>query len=245
MSPGTSKYMSIQSQSGSPGIHPAYAADHSVHSRSPSNDYHTPVFPYPVQHQSHSPTVATSYPSPYNSEFPPQTYQQPNGYAPYSDNPATNDAQNYNSNTYAQSDRQSQHSYPTPHSPSHPPFAPVQQPQVYYPPPPERSQPPYSNQRGTPDGTQYSGDTANGPQPPSTTNTPAQFYAQPVPVRGPHVMSGGASLSPGGHGGDGSFQESVGNLRGSGFQEGGGSLRGSVDSRRRMGRGRFVEVDHM
>jgi len=46
-------------------------------------------------------------------------------------------------------------------------------------------------------------------------------------------MSGGASLSPTGLNGD------------SGFQEGGGSLRGSVDSRRRMGRGRFVEVDHM
>jgi hypothetical protein len=45
-------------------------------------------------------------------------------------------------------------------------------------------------------------------------------------------MNGASSLSPAGNNGD------------SGFQEGGGSMRGSVDSRRRMGRGRFVEVDH-
>jgi hypothetical protein len=248
-SPGTSKYMSIQSQAASPGIHPAYA-DHSMHSRSPSNDHHTPVFPYPLQqHQSHSPTNTPSHPSPYNSEFPPQTYQQPNGFAPYSDNPNAHDTHNYNPNAYPQSDLQSHYSYPTPHSPSHPPFIPVQQAQIYYPPPPDRSHPPSSNQRGSPSGTQYSGDTENGPLPPSTTNTPAQFYAQPVPVRGPHIMSGGAnggaSLTPGGHSGEGNFQEGGGSLRGSGFQEGGGSLRGSVDSRRRMGRGRFVEVDHM
>jgi len=231
-SPGAGKYMSLNSSNVSPGMHPAYAADHSMHSRSPSNDYHTPLSPYPLQqHNSHSPTAA--YPSPYNSEFPHHNHQQQNGYAPYSDNPTTQNPQNYDPNSYPQADRQSQYSYPTPHSPSHPPFAPTQQPQVYYPPPPERTHQAHSNRRGSPDGTQYSGDTENGPLPPSTTTTPAQFYAQPVAVRSPHVMSGGASLSPTGLNGD------------SGFQEGGGSLRGSVDSRRRMGRGRFVEVDHM
>lgn len=232
-SPGNPKYMSIPSQP-SPSLHPAYAGDHSTHSRTPSNDYHTPTSTYPLQqHHSTSPTTAAPFPSPYNTEYHQQNYTQQNGYPPYSDHSHPHDNQSYDPNSYAHSDQQTQYSYPTPHSPSHPPFAPAQQHQVYYPPPPERSQHSYSHQTGTPDGTQYSSDTESSPLPPSTTNTPAQFYAQPVPVRGPQVMSGGAGLSPNSQGGD------------NGFQEGGGSLRGSVDSRRRMGRGRFVEVDHM
>ncbi|KAJ4292388.1 hypothetical protein N0V90_009050 [Kalmusia sp. IMI 367209] len=71
--------------------------------------------------------------------------------------------------------------------------------------------------------------------PPSTTQTPAQFYAAPVPVRGPHVMSNsGGGLSPGLY--SDHDAGSAGNDR--------GSVR-SVDSRKRPVRGRFVEVDDL
>lgn len=237
-SPGTAKYISVNQQP-DPLMHPAYSGANSVHSRSPSNDYLPPNQQYAHHRQSSSPTSAATFPSPYNPDFPHHNYQQQNGYPPYSDNPTAYDTQNYDPNIYPPQPAaalQRQYSYPTPHSPTHPPFAPGQQPQVYYPPPPEpstqsRSYPSQSDRMSSPQGTQYSGDTEHGPLPPSTTNTPAQFYAQPVPTGGQHVMSGGASLSPGAYGGEGG---SVGDDR---------SLRGSVDSRRRPIRGRFVEVD--
>lgn len=242
-SPGVAKYMSMQQQPDS-RMHPAYSGPTSLHSRSPSDDYNSPAAPYPPQqYQSTSPTTAAPYPSPYGPDYPHQ-----NGYAPYSDNPNAYDTQTYDANAYpppSAAAQQRQYTYPSPHSPSHPPFAPTQQ-QVYYPPPPEpsthshshhshsRSHHSFSDRMASPEGTQYSGSTETGPMPPSTTNTPAQFYAQPVPVNGQHLMTGaaGAGHSPGGYGGEGGVKDD-------------GSFRGSIDSRRRPVRGRFVEVDHM
>jgi hypothetical protein len=88
--------------------------------------------------------------------------------------------------------RQRQHSYSTPMSPQRPTNETTQQ-QVYYPPPqdslrhPQPSHhPPPPDQRGSPTSTQYSGETQHGYTPNvSTTNTPAHFYAQNLPRRGP------------------------------------------------------------
>ncbi|KAF2466961.1 uncharacterized protein BDR25DRAFT_305792 [Lindgomyces ingoldianus] len=229
-SPGAQKYISMHQQPDMTN-HPAFSGPNSIHSRSPSGntmslDYqHTPTSPYPPQpYGSTTPTSAAPYPSPYG------TY--PSGTIPYSDNPDAYDTEPYNRhNSYpppSSAFHQRQSSYPTPTSPNHSqqphlydPSQPVTQ--TYYPPPPDpshsnsqsRSHQSYSDRIGSPEGTQYSGDTEF---PTSKTNTPAHFYAQPA-------MSGGAGHSPGTNGGER------------------GSLRGSVD--RRPVRGRFVEVDHM
>ncbi|KAF2636065.1 hypothetical protein P280DRAFT_493390 [Massarina eburnea CBS 473.64] len=189
-SPGVAKYMSIQQQPSSPGQHPAY---NSLHSRSPSDDY-SMASPYPQNPQNYPPSSpSTTGPPPlsYNSpSYPHETYQQHSGYAPISEYPIPYDAQNYPPQSTAAIQRQYPYP-PTPHSPTHPPFVQIPQPQIYYPPPPEPSTPhqTYPDRITTPVGTQpFSGDGG----------TPSN-----------------------------------------------GSLRSSVDSRRRMGRGRFVEVDHM
>ncbi|KAF1955602.1 hypothetical protein CC80DRAFT_87779 [Byssothecium circinans] len=219
-SPGLAKYMSLQQQP-DPSTHPAYSGRISLHSRFPSDDYRYMTSPYPAQQNSNtSPTITPPYPSPYNPEFPREAHQQRNGYVPYSDNPNAYDTQNPPSTPAAALERQ--YSYPSSIPPAHPPFAPAQQPQVYYPPPPEpsthsRTRQSFSDHIGSPDGTQRSMSPDN--EPPSTAPTPAQFYAQPVPRHGALAAGGGSPSS--------------------------GSLRGSVDSRRRMGRGRFVEVDYM
>ncbi len=75
------------------------------------------------------------------------------------------------------------YSYPTPTSPIHQMNFPLPpQPQVYYPPPPEPSQ------SSSPTATHHSHESPYGHSPPlagghSTLTTPAQFYAQPVPIR--------------------------------------------------------------
>jgi hypothetical protein len=243
-SPGAAKYMSMHEPD--PTGHPV----HSVHSHSPNQQYAQQATPYQL-YQTITPTSAAP---PYGSQqdpyaHPNQTYQQhQNQYAPYSDNPAyTHPDTRYDPNAYPLTDHphhQRNSSYPSPTTPQHAvpaAHSPYQQqhPQpVYYPPPQEPTTRDYSDRIASPEGTQYSGDTATQ-MAPSTTTTPAQFYAQPVAVRpgeGLHPGFGpsGAGLSPGSYAGDGgSWDGSV------------GSARGSIDSRRRPIRGRFVEVDHM
>ncbi|KAF2437289.1 hypothetical protein P171DRAFT_437884 [Karstenula rhodostoma CBS 690.94] len=232
-SPGAGKYMSLQQQ-----------PEHS-HSRSPSDDYlhPKPLSPYHPQYPPSSPTSTATYPSPYNTEYAHPSYTPQDQHTAYTQHPNTYDTQNYDPNTYHQTpgaSLQREHSYPTPTSPSHPhAFVPVTQ-QVYYPPPPDpsahprshNSQASYSDRVTSPEGTQFSGSDRHTRSPPSTTQTPAQFYAQPTPVRGPHVVSGG-NLAPGAFLGDetGSVNDS-------------GSMR-SWDSRKRPVRGRFVEVDDL
>ncbi|KAF2872482.1 hypothetical protein BDV95DRAFT_385660 [Massariosphaeria phaeospora] len=236
------KYMHMQQQP-EPSMHPAYSG--SINSHSASHDNQSPASPYPPQvYQYNSPGAASN---PYPAEYPRQNYHQPqNSYPPYSDNTVTYDSQQvpYDPHIYpppSAATHQQQHSYPTPTSPNHPPLIPQQQPQVYYPPPPDPStgspsHPAYSDRLRSPEGTQHSGATQD--LPPSTSTTPAHFYAQPVPIHPQHLMSGGAGLAPGGYG-----SESGSSPRGFGAEA--GSLRGSVDSRRRPIKGRFVEVDHM
>ncbi|OAG07150.1 uncharacterized protein CC84DRAFT_1204726 [Paraphaeosphaeria sporulosa] len=237
-SPGAGKYMSLQQQPDPPM---------QSHSRSLSDDYLNPnvVSPYHPQFPSNSPTSTATHPSPYNTEFSHPSYAQQDQHAAYAQYPNTYDTQSYDPNSYHQPPGialQREHSYPTPTSPSHPhAFVPVTQ-QVYYPPPPDpstrtrshqshHSQTSYSDRVTSPEGTQFSGSDRHTRSPPSTTQTPAQFYAQPVPVRGPHVMSGG-NLAPGG------FGDEAGSINDS------GSVR-SWDSRKRPVRGRFVEVDDL
>ncbi|KAF2794341.1 hypothetical protein K505DRAFT_28250 [Melanomma pulvis-pyrius CBS 109.77] len=237
-SPGSTKYMSMHSQPDMNG-HPAFSGGASMHSRSVSNEHRTPTSPYPPQaYHSSSPTSPAPFPSPYASEPPHSNYQH-NAYQSYSDNPSAYDPHNTpydDPSAYPPPNaphHQRQYSYPTPTSPNNPSFqhSPPQQhqQQVYYPPPPERSQASFSDRRSA-EGTQYSGDTEH--LPPSTSNTPAHFYAQPVPVHPPHAQQAGQGQGQGQ--GDG--------LRPYGDE---GSNRGSVDSRRRPVRGRFVEVGNM
>jgi hypothetical protein len=84
-----------------------------------------------------------------------------------------------------------QHSYPTPTTPQQP-IASAQQAQIYYPPPagsphsPHIPHPSPSDQGGSPSWNQYHGDTQHGDAPVgSSRSTQAEFYAQPVAVRGP------------------------------------------------------------
>lgn len=215
------------------------------------------VSPYqPQQYPSTSPTTA-NYPSPYNTEPPLPTYAHQDHYAYNNQQSHAYDTQNHDPNAYPLpqgASLQREYSYPTPTSPTHPhAFLPVtqyQQPpqfqppphphQVYYPPPPDpstrsrshqshQSSTSYPDRMASPEGTQFSGaDRHTGTRsPPSTTQTPAQFYAQPVPSR----AQGG--LSPPNAFGDegGSWTD-------------GGSVR-SIDSRKRPVRGRFVEVDDL
>jgi hypothetical protein len=238
-SPGAAKYMSLR-QHPDMNMHP--------HSRSHSDDYlhPNPISPYQApQFPSTSPTSTAAYPSPYRTEYSHPNYPQQDQHAAYTQHPNAYDTQNYDPNVYHQplgAALQPEYSYPTPTSPSHPhAFVPVPQQQVYYPPPPDpstrtqshlshTSQNTHSDRMASPEGTQFSG--ADGhTRAPSTTQTPAQFYAQPVPVRGPHVMSGG-NLAPGGFGDEAGGAPDSGSMR-------------SVDSRKRPIRGRFVEVDDM
>jgi hypothetical protein len=220
---GMTKYMSVAPSD--PGNHPAaYSGRESTHSRAVSDDYRYVASPYPARQYPASPThTAPSYVSPTQSDFPPEAYQQHYGqqHPPYSDTaPAAYDHVSYPSTALQQ---QYPHPIPLSQSPPHPPYAPVQ-PQVYYPPPPEPLT--HSHTRSNSGGmSEYSGHTANSP--PSTAPTPAQFYAQPVPRRShPSLQPAGMYSLEGGSPSNTSF-------------------RGSVESRRRLGRGRFVEVDHM
>lgn len=206
MSSDATKYMSMTQQ-------PAFVGGASMYSRSTSNE--------PQAYSSNS------------SPVPSPNYQHPNVYQPYSDNPSY-DPHNIQNGIYDDpsiypppnaTHHQRQHSYPAPTSPNNPSsqHSSPQQHQQHYPPPPERSHPSNSlSDRWSQAGTQYSVDTEY--LPPSTSNTPAHFYAQPVPLYPPHAQSRGEGLKLYAEEGDGS------------------SARGSVDSKQKPGKGRFLEL---
>lgn len=252
-SPGAIKYMSLQQQPDM-NSHPAYSGPNSIHSRSPSDDQLHPglVSPYQPQQYPTSPTTA-SYPSPYNTEHTLPNYAHQEHYNYNNQHFNAYDTQIHDSNAYPlppSAALQREYSYPTPTSPTHPhAFLPInqyqqhQQHQVYYPPPPDpstrsrshqshQSSHTHSDRMTSPEGTQFSGADRHTRSPPSTTQTPAQFYAQPVPVRGPGVLSGSGLAPPTG------FSDETGSFNDS------GSMR-SIDSRKRPVRGRFVEVDDL
>lgn len=238
-SPGTVKYISLQQQP-DPAFHPIYSNTNSIHSRSPSNDYMHPVSPYQAQgFQPGSPNSGT-YPAVGTySDHNQHVQQQP---ASYAENPNTYDP-------YLHHTQQQTYAYSSPTSPSHPPSLQHQQgqQQVYYPPPPEPSthhlsHPSQSDRggMGSPDSTLISAAGSSSPAQTSTqwagstTHTPAQFYAQPVPIRGANAMNG-AGLAPGEEG-YGQRSNSAGDA---------GSMRSVDTGGRRPVRGRFVEVGNM
>jgi hypothetical protein len=216
-SPGATKYMSMTAHPDMRG-HPAYS---SVHSRSLSDEHRTLNTPYPPQ--AYSPTNQTVYPSQHH-QYAHQP-QHPN-HQPYTDQPSP--SYDSHSNVYdepsayptpSSPNHHRQYSYPTPTSPDDSSFqpSPTQQHehQVYYPPPPDHAV-------GIPSNMQYNGDTKH--MPPSTTNTPAQFYTQSGPMQSTHAQQSTEGLRP--------------------YQREGDehSSTRSVDSRSRPNRGRFVEV---
>lgn len=242
--PGTAKYISLQQPD--LNAHPAFSGPNSIHSRSPS-ETRSVSSPYMAQafHPSTPTSTSPGFPSPYGTEFPQHNpTHQPNPYPPYSDNRSVHDNSNvaYEPHGYPQPSPQlQQHQYSFPASPSsqHHPVAQPQQHHVYYPPPPEpsnRSHPSGSDRmERTPEGTQGSG-RSTVPEPPSTSNTPAHFYAQPVPVRPVLVESGSQGYRVVGD---------VGGAARLGGDDMSMDSRGSVDSRKRPVRGKFVEVDPM
>ncbi|KAF2271331.1 uncharacterized protein EI97DRAFT_437964 [Westerdykella ornata] len=235
-SPGAAKYMTMQSHD--TNTHLPISGSLSVHSRSHSDPI-SPTWQYaPLAYQSMTPSTPPPFPSPYAAEFAqnPAVYPQA-GYPLHSDSSNTT----YDPHAYPQPSpplHQRQYSYPPPSSsPSHPsiPLLPQQEnQQVYYPPPPDpitRSHPSTPDRiPSSPESAAYSGG-AHTPIPRSTCNTPAQFYAQLVPVRG----SGG--LAPSADGGSPRSRGSDGDVSSGGIGYGNG--------RKRPIRGRFVEVDHM
>jgi hypothetical protein len=239
--PGTAKYMSLQQPD--LNAHPAFSNTNSIHSRSPS-EAHSVSSPYaPYAHQPSTPTSPAPFPSPYGTDFPQHHASQTNPYPPYSDNASIheNRAAAYDSHGYAQPSPPLQprpYSFPPPPSPSHPPVA-QPQPQVYYPPPPDpvnRSNPSSSEPvASTPQGTHTT--TATSPtEPPSTSTTPAHFYAQPIPIRPVLVESNGHGYRVVSDFGDATRLDR---------ESGSVASRGSGDSRKRPVRGKFVEVDPM
>lgn len=195
---------------------PSYAQqDHYNYNNQYTNTYDTPNYD------------AAAYPAPLGTTLQ-REYSNPMSTSPTSPNfpPAV-----FPVSQYQNQQQQHQHHYPP------------QQHQVYYPPPPEpsiRSRSHHSHQSSTSysdrmtsiEGAQFSGADRHTRSPPSTTTTPAQFYAQPVPVRGPSIMSGGSLAPPSGIGDDAGSINDTGSVR-------------SVDSRKRPVRGRFVEVDDL
>ncbi|KAF2127052.1 hypothetical protein P153DRAFT_377359 [Dothidotthia symphoricarpi CBS 119687] len=236
--PGTGKYLSMNQYSDS-NAYSNYSGGTSQASQSPGYSHHSPPSLHALQpYASTSPTSTRSHPA----ETAQQAYQPLNTYPPYSDNRMSYDNQSppRDNHTYPPPSAialQHQYPYPAPGSPAMPPlYQPQQQPQMYFPPPPESAYHSHRPQHSVdylsnPDATRYSNDVEHRPL--STTNTPAQFYAQPVSNR-PPPMPESTQRSPTLYededmvnGSDGAFHHSP------------------VSERARPARGRFVEVDHM
>lgn len=199
--PEPNKYMSVDERPG-PNIHMAYSAIAPLHSRSPSHDYTSAYSAQTPPSYGSAPTFAagTYHPSDegaYTRVSQQSPTLQNNTELFFPDDGTTRNSQaaswGQNGNIQQNAASQRHYSYPTPTSPlqqSSIPASSQGQPQIYYPPPQDPrtysqgSQPSFSQQRGSPTGTQHSGGTPQGHTPNmSTMNTPAQFYPQPAPVR--------------------------------------------------------------
>ncbi|KAF2018056.1 hypothetical protein BU24DRAFT_421068 [Aaosphaeria arxii CBS 175.79] len=205
----------------SPGVNKhIHMQDSSVHSRSPSDHYTHPT-PYPsTAYQPIPQAISPSHPA-HGTDYPNHySQQQSPTYPPYSDLASPYDTHH---------PPQQQCSYPTPISPIPHTFPAPPQNQVYYPPPPDPSVRSHLSYTDTQPSV-LRPNTLEPPIPPSTTQTPAQFYAQPVRRNFDDEDTRAGS--------------DQGSFRGFGDPDV-GSRSGSIDSRRRPVRGRFVEVDHM
>jgi hypothetical protein len=198
-SPGASKYVSAHERS-VPNELPIYSGPAAVQTRTTSHDHAALYDSEPLHvYESTQSHPAGSYSSPQNLRYD-QSSQSPL-HSPNNTElffPQEHDMYNAQQGSWNQQAsppqqapvRQRQYSYPTPTSPQQPANDHAQQQsQVYYPPPqdsahPQHSRPSASDQGGSPTGTHYSDSTRHGNTPIiSTMTTPAQFYAQPVPVR--------------------------------------------------------------
>lgn len=237
--PGTGKYLSMHHSSDS-NAYSSYSGGTSQPSRPASYNHNSPHSFHSIQpHISTSPASARSYPA----DATQQVHHQYNTYSPDHDNRMSYDNHSPSWDQHIHPAQpaitlQHQYPYPAPASPAIPPsYQAQQQPQVYFPPPPESAGYPHRSQPSVdyldnPDATRYSTDAGRGPL--STTTTPAQFYAQPVPVRLP-VMGEDMQRTPVRYEEDG--------VRGS--EEMVRQGQGQARERTRPARGRFVEVDHM
>lgn len=183
--PDANKYMAVHEQA-DPNSYAMYAGSTPVHARSASHEYnmsnagslspygHTAAFPAP----SYSELGTGGY-----GQQSPRQHNDSEYY--FRDNSSVHNA------SQASTSPSNQYTYTAPTSPRHHPHSPTQQqPQTYFPPPPD----PTSRPQRSPASTHYSGETQHGQSPNiSTMNTPAQFYAQPVPHR---LHSGGADRRP-------------------------------------------------
>ena len=217
-SPGSTKYISMTQQPDM-NSHPIYSGSASIHSRSLSNEHRTPTSPYTSQaYHSTSPISPAPIPSPYSTDHSYSNHQHHNTYQDYPNNPPYNPQQMPYDDplTYPPTNAPHQPTYPNPTSSTLQQSLPYQK-QVYYPPPPERTHPLGFSSRKSLEEIQHRG----GTEPPSTTNTPAQFYAQPAPL---HLQYVGEQTR------DNSRPHSD---------------TGSVGSGRRPVMGRFVEVGNL
>jgi hypothetical protein len=171
-------------------------------SQSASHDYNYPYSTQGPPSYGHTPP----YSSPTEAEHNRSPHHQgntelffPHNGAAHNSPSATWDQQS----NYPQSatTARSHYAYPTPTSPRQSPNDAIQQVPIYYPRPPDpssrsqHSQPSFSDNRGSPTGTQYSGEGHGQPRNISTTNTPAHFYAQNTSRNSPG-MDDGPSRSP-------------------------------------------------
>ena len=196
---------------------PAYQQQeqHSPHSGVTS--LHSPHSVYAQQSSvSASPPHATPYGSPHHTSYAQPAYPETS----HSRSPSQENAQFSTMDT-----RYSQQGHPSPRSPSHFPYAPPQEAQLYYPPPRE---PAYQTPLVSPATyggyapVQYQDNVLSplSPPPVSTMPTPTQFYARPAPVAG--------DVDPG------YIQPSTDDER----------YGGSLESQQRPKYGRFIEVNH-
>jgi hypothetical protein len=173
---------------------------------------------YPGPAQLHSQSASHNYNYPYSGQGPPSyghapPYSSPiEGGSPHHQGnggelsiPNKSAAHNSSAATWDQqasypqsaTTAQSLYTYPTPTSPRQSPNDAIQQIPIYYPRPTDpasrsqHSHPSFSDNRGSPTGTQYSGEGHHShPRNISTTNTPAHFYAQPTSRNDPGVEEG-------------------------------------------------------
>jgi hypothetical protein len=172
-----SKYVQIHEQADPIALYYPGPAQH--HSQSASHDYNYPYSGLGPPSYGHAPP----YSSPIEGGSPHHHGElfitTNNGAANNSAAATTWDQQA--SFPHSATTAQSLYTYPTPTSPRQSPNDVMQQIPIYYPRPTDpasrsqHSHPSFSDNRGSPTGTQYSGD---GHRNISTTNTPAHFYAQ-------------------------------------------------------------------
>ncbi|KAH7345963.1 hypothetical protein BKA66DRAFT_325438 [Pyrenochaeta sp. MPI-SDFR-AT-0127] len=205
--PDTNKYVSIHER---PDHNFPVAYSTVAPLRSPSHDYTSQYSAQTPPSYGTAPafTAATYHPSDegaysrYSQQSP---AQQSNGELFFSDDSAARRTQtaSWDQNVNMEQNAggsQRHYSYPTPTSPLQRHSIPVSsqpQPQIYYPPPQDPrtssqgSPPSFSQQGGSPTGTQYSGERSQGHTPNmSTMTTPAQFYPQSAPLGSPGARDG-------------------------------------------------------